>query len=184
MTKYHHKIYYGITETKFEQRYANHIKSFRHEKHKSDTELSNELWSIKNNKCTPNIVWEILWKHQTYNPNTKRYSLCLSEKLKIAGYKGHSLLNKRSEIINKCRHRKKFALVLYDSKDWIYFSVTAFEQLCVRCHSFPESDCFKSSWILLGFGNQCFPVVFNLFRNHVYEFTVSPSLDASHLTWD
>ena len=30
---YHHKIYYGITETKFKQRYANHIKSFRHEKH-------------------------------------------------------------------------------------------------------------------------------------------------------
>ena len=40
---YHHKIYYGITETKFKQRYANHIKSFRHEKHQSDTELSNEL---------------------------------------------------------------------------------------------------------------------------------------------
>ena len=45
---YQHKIYYGITKTKFKQRYANHIKSFRHEKHQSDTELSNELWSIKN----------------------------------------------------------------------------------------------------------------------------------------
>ena len=30
---YHHKIYYGITETKFKQRYANYIKSFRHGKH-------------------------------------------------------------------------------------------------------------------------------------------------------
>ena len=47
---YQPKIYYGITETRFKQRYANHIKSFRHEKHQSDTELSNELWSIKNNK--------------------------------------------------------------------------------------------------------------------------------------
>ena len=114
---YHHKIYYGITETKFKQRYANHIKSFRHEKHQSDTELSNELWSIKNNNYTPNIVWEILRKHQTYNPNTKRCSLCLNEKLEIARYKGHNLLNKRSEIINKCRHRNKFALALYNSKD-------------------------------------------------------------------
>ena len=26
---YQHKIYYGITETKFKQRFANHIKSFR-----------------------------------------------------------------------------------------------------------------------------------------------------------
>ena len=57
---YHHKIYYGITETKFKQRYANHIKSFRHEKHQSDTELSNGLWSIKKNNFIPNIVWEIL----------------------------------------------------------------------------------------------------------------------------
>ena len=112
----HHKIYYGITETKFKQRYANHIKFFRHEKHQSDNELSNELWSIKN-KYTPNIVWEILRKHQTHNPNTKRCSLCLNEKLEIATYKGRNLLNKRSEIINKCRHRNKFALALYDSKD-------------------------------------------------------------------
>ena len=112
-----HEIYYSITETKFKQRYANHIKSFRYEKHQSGTELSNELWSIKNNNYTPNIVWEILRKHQTYNPNTKRCSLCLNEKPEIARYKEHNLLNRRSEIINKYRHRNKFALALYDSKD-------------------------------------------------------------------
>ena len=112
---YHHKIYYGITKTKFKQQYANHIKSFKHEKHQSNIELSNELWSIKNSNCTLNIVWEIFKKHQ--NPNTKRGSLCLNEKLEIARYKEHNLLNKRSEMINKCCHRNKFALALYDSKD-------------------------------------------------------------------
>ena len=35
---YQLKMCYGITETKFKQRYANHIKSFRHEKHQSNTE--------------------------------------------------------------------------------------------------------------------------------------------------
>ena len=115
--KYHHKICHGITETKFKQRYANHIKSFRREKLESDTELSNELWSIKNNNYTPNIVWEILRKHQMYNPNTKRCSLRLNEKLEIARCKGQNLLNKRFEIINKCLHRNKFAVALYDSKD-------------------------------------------------------------------
>ena len=103
--------------SKFKQRYANYIKSFRHEKYQSDTELSHELWSIKDNNCNPNIEWEILRKYQTYKPNTKRCSLCLNEKLEIARYNGHNLLNKRSEVINKCRHRKKFALALYDSKD-------------------------------------------------------------------
>ena len=57
---YQHKIYYGITETKFKQRYANHIKSLRHGKYQINNELSNELWSIKNNNNTPNIAWEIL----------------------------------------------------------------------------------------------------------------------------
>ena len=96
---YQHKIYYGITETKFKQQYANHIKSFTHEKHQSDTELS----SIKNNNYTPNVIWEILGQHEMYNPNTKRCSLCLKEKLEIARYKGRNL-NKRSELVNKCRH--------------------------------------------------------------------------------
>ena len=114
---YHHKIYYGITETNYKQRHANHIKSFRHEKNQSETELSNELWSIKNNSYTPNIVWEKLHKHQPYNPNTKRCSLCFNERLEIARYTGHNLLNKLSEIIHKCRHRNKFALALYGSKE-------------------------------------------------------------------
>ena len=84
--------------------------------HQSDTELSNELLSIKND-YTPNITREILRKHKMYNPTTRRYFLSLNQKLKIAKYKGHNLLNKRSEIINKCRHRNKFVLALYDSKD-------------------------------------------------------------------
>ena len=134
---------------------SNHIKSFRHEKHQSNTELSNELWTIKNNNYTPNIIWEILRKHQTHNPNTKRCSLCLNEKLEIARYKWQNLLNKWSEIINKCHHGNKLVLALYGSKDWIYFSVTAFEQTCIRSPSFPRSDCFKSSWIQLIFLNQC-----------------------------
>ena len=116
---FQHKIYYGITKTKFKQRYANYVKSRRHEKHQSDTELSTELWSIKNNKYTPNAVSEILRKYQSYNPNTKGFYLCLNGKLEIARYKGNNLLNKRSEIINNCLHRNKFALALYlyDSKD-------------------------------------------------------------------
>ena len=71
---------------------------------------------LKKNNYTPNIVWKILRKQKTYNPDTKRYSLCLNKKMEIARYKGHNLLNKRSEIINKYRHRNKFALALYDRK--------------------------------------------------------------------
>ena len=54
------KIYYGISETKFKTRFSNHKKSFNHEKHKNDTQLSNELWNIKASKEEPVLVWKLL----------------------------------------------------------------------------------------------------------------------------
>ena len=111
------KIYYGISETKFKTRFSNHKKSFNHEKHKNDTQLSNELWNIKASKEEPVLVWKILGQYQPYNVNTKRCLLCLNEKLQIAIYRGNIMLNKRTEIISKCRHRNKYALASYDSMD-------------------------------------------------------------------
>ena len=50
------KVYYGICQTTFKPRYANHKKSFNHSNRKSDTELSNEFWRIKDNKRSANIT--------------------------------------------------------------------------------------------------------------------------------
>ena len=77
------KVYYGIFKTTFKLRYANHKKSFGHRNRKSDTELSNEFWRIKDNKHSTNVTWEILGRHQVHNTSSKRCSLCLNEKLKI-----------------------------------------------------------------------------------------------------
>ena len=44
---YESKIYCGISETKFKSRYSNHQKSFKNRKYKTDTELSNEIWKLK-----------------------------------------------------------------------------------------------------------------------------------------
>ena len=113
------KIYYSISETKFKTRYSNHKKSFNHEKHKSNTELSTELWKIKASKEESAIVWKMLGQYQTYSINTKQCQLCLNEKLQIAIHKGkgNNMLNKQTKIISKCRHRNKYALVSYDSID-------------------------------------------------------------------
>ena len=67
-----HKIYYGITKTKFKQIRKPH-KILQALKHRS--ELLNELWSIKSSNYTPNIAWEILQKHQTYDSNAKKVIL-------------------------------------------------------------------------------------------------------------
>ena len=41
----------------------------------------------------------------------------MNEKLEIATYKEHNLLNKRNKIVSKCRHQLKYALAKYDTKD-------------------------------------------------------------------
>ena len=74
------KVYYGFCETTFKIRCVNHKKSFNYRNRKSDTELSNEFWKIKDNKRTANITWEILCRHQAYNTSSKKCLLCLNEK--------------------------------------------------------------------------------------------------------
>ena len=41
------KMSYGISETKFKSRYAKNRKSFKKRKYKTDTELSSEIWKLK-----------------------------------------------------------------------------------------------------------------------------------------
>ena len=84
---------------------------------KPDTELSNDFWKIKDNKRSTNIAWEILGRHQAYNTSSKRCSLCLNEKLKIALHGNNNMLNRRTEILNKCRHKNKYALISCYSTD-------------------------------------------------------------------
>ena len=66
---------------------------------------------------TPEITWRIIRKCLPYNYNSRKCDLCLNEKLEIALYKGQNLLNKKTELISKCRHQNKFMLLRHDSKD-------------------------------------------------------------------
>ena len=134
------KIYYGICETTFKLKYANHKKSFSHRNCRSDTELSNKFWRIKDNKHNTNITWEILGKHQAYNTSSKRYSLCLNEKLKVVLHRGNNMLHRRTKILNKCRHKNKYALISYDSKDQSRFLLKVSRKCFTQNYCFQESD--------------------------------------------
>ena len=106
---YFYKVYYGTSEGTFKLRYANHKKSFNHEIYRTDTELSKEYWRLKELNAEPQIEFKILKKC----PPTRRTGtcfLCLNEKLFILEHKGNNLLNKRNELISKCRHKNKFKL--------------------------------------------------------------------------
>ena len=114
LANYGEKVYLGISEPEFKARFKNHEKSFNHEKYKKETELSKEIWKIKENHGSYSISWRILKQYPSFNPESKRCMLCANEKLAILHYKGTNLLNKRSEIISSCRHRKKYELGIYD----------------------------------------------------------------------
>ena len=106
------KVYIGLTEHEFKTRYSGHKTSFKYKKHAKSTALSIYFWNIKEKeKIDPILTWSILKSVPAYSNITKRCPLCLQEKLEIISYKNpEELLNKKSELISKCRHQNKFQL--------------------------------------------------------------------------
>ena len=68
------------------------------------------MWQIKGSDYYQKAEWKIVKKCVLYNLQTKRCLLCLNEKLETDAYKEHNLINKRNEIVSKCRHQLKYAL--------------------------------------------------------------------------
>ena len=105
------KTYIGLAED-FKARYRNHLKSFRNEIYEKETELSKYIWQLKRSNINFNINWKILKKTTGFNPISRSCTLCLAEKLAICSFPNkNNLINKRSELISKCRHENKFLLV-------------------------------------------------------------------------
>lgn len=102
------KVYIGMTEHSFKSRYNNHKLSFKHRKHSHDTVLSKYIWDLKDNNTDFSIKWSIVTRASSYRGNPSRCNLCLTEKLCILSADRSSLLNKRSELVTKCRHENKF----------------------------------------------------------------------------
>ena len=102
--------YIGLAEGEFKTRYNNHTMSFRKESYAKKTELSKKYWEIKNSKGTPTISWKVLTSVRAYENGQKNCNLCLTEKLFIMKNRDKNLLNSRSEISAKCRHKRKFLL--------------------------------------------------------------------------
>ena len=102
--------YVGSTELDFKLRYNNHNKSFRNDKYKSETTLSKYIWD-NDLGPTPNIKWEFLKRCKPTIPGRKTCDLCLSEKLHIIqNIQNPKMINKRTDIGNKCPHKRKWML--------------------------------------------------------------------------
>ena len=109
-TEIEEKKYVGICASEFKLRYNNHTASFRHRNKKNATELSKYIWDQKEKKMEYNISWKILARCSTYKAGCRSCDLCQTEKFIIATAERKNLLNCRSELVSKCRHKNKFLL--------------------------------------------------------------------------
>ena len=73
-----------------------------------NTCLSKYVWELKDKGTDHEIKWSILKRAKPYSGKPSRCNLCLAEKLCILTADKSVLLNKRSELITKCRHENKF----------------------------------------------------------------------------
>ena len=110
------KLYFGLAEGKWKQRYYNHGKSFNHNRYSHETTLSSYVLHLKENlDVTPNLEWSIV---MCVTPYLKKCLLCLYEKLVIITYpRQHELLNKQSELFCKCGDENKYLLKNFRAND-------------------------------------------------------------------
>ena len=111
--------YFGLTSRTFKERYGEHKSDIKHEKgEKEGTALSSKIWQLKKTNKEYSIKWAIVDRPFPYHAGARFCDLCSSERMYIAlGEKGPWKLppgcvplNRRSEILGKCRHKARFSL--------------------------------------------------------------------------
>ena len=86
--------------------YFIYIASFKHRTHRKQTELSNLIWDLKDKNINYKLTWKLITQAQPYKPGKITCNLCLCEKYNILINK--NLINRKSELLNKCPHRRKY----------------------------------------------------------------------------
>ena len=108
-----------MTSQTFKKRYSCHKSDFKNRKGEgSGTTLSRKVWELKDAKKDFDIKWSIIDKAFPYKAGAKSCDLCSAERMHISlGTKGFKtlppdcvLLNKRREIMGKCRHKLSHSL--------------------------------------------------------------------------
>ena len=105
--------YVGVTENEWKDRSYKHKNSFKDRKKRNDTQLSNHIWNLKEKGIKMEdivIEWKIIDHAAPYVNGSRKCNLCLTEKYHIITSTDR-LLNKRSELVSKCRHENKYYLM-------------------------------------------------------------------------
>ena len=102
--------YFGSTERSFKKRFSEHSSSFK-KRPANHTTLSSHIWKLKDKGAPFEINWSIKSRGHSFSSGGRACDLCLTEKLVILTENPHTMLNKRNELLETCRHRRKHLLV-------------------------------------------------------------------------
>ena len=105
-TVYCHIYIWGLTSSKFKERWANHKKSINHKKYGKETTLSKKIWELKEMGQDFELKWKILERAQPFSPVSGVCGLCTQEKWYILFKPELSTLNRREEILGHCFHKE------------------------------------------------------------------------------
>ena len=117
------KVFLGLTEGEFKkQSYYDHVRYFRNEFYASSTTLSSYVWEIKNRKnVTAALTWEVLRTAKAYS-NITNITFLMPPLMIITYLYPDERLNRRSELVTKCRHENKFLLKNFNSNfNWSHY---------------------------------------------------------------
>ena len=103
------KTYIGLTSNSFKSRYTKHKASFNRRTY-NQTALSKYIWKLKDAGTPYTLTWSIKKQAPSYSPKSKKCPLCMWEKFYICEADRLTRLNRRSELVSSCIHRKRFLL--------------------------------------------------------------------------
>ena len=109
-----HPHYIRFAEHTFKDRLYKQSNSFKYKSKRNSAELSNFIWGKKKEKVNVNFDRSILDKAKPYSTASKKCIFCLTEKYHII-FSIKNMLNKRSDLVTKCRHENKFYLANYNN---------------------------------------------------------------------
>ena len=105
------KEYIGQTMTTFKKRYTKHKSDFNLVKNRHATSLSTYVWQLKDKGVAHDVKYSLVRRGKPYWRGDRTCNLCLKEKTDIAIHSNESTcLNKRAEILTKCRHLEPHTL--------------------------------------------------------------------------
>ena len=108
------KTYTGMSAPEFKSRHSNHMTTLRHERYDSSTQLARYVRSLKRQDRPYEISCAVKERANAYSNVARRCNLCIAEKYHILASDRSISLNKRTEIVSKCRHAAKFLLGKYN----------------------------------------------------------------------